>query len=237
MPRRLMEHMTVEDMEAALGETQTVIIPIGGTEQHGYHLPLATDILSIYHIAKAASDRTGCLVASPIYYSYSGGTLKGTTDISPALTALLVIEIAESLMRQGVRNVIIATGHGGGEHVQAMKAAGELLRRRHDGLRVEVPLLWEICPKLKERFDAGDHHAGAIETSGMLFGRPELVRTKDGRPATAETTGREVRYEPDWEVGVSGDPLPASAQLGRELFEESADALAQVARQLESGDE
>jgi len=233
---RLMAHMTVEDMEQALQQTQTAIIPLGGTEQHGYHLPLSTDLLTSYEVAQAVSERTGCLVASPIYYSYSGGTLKGTTDISPALTTLLVVEIAESLRRQGVRNIIIASGHGGSEHLEAMRAAVLLLRRRHQHLRVELPLLWELSPRFKELFAAGDHHAGATETSLILYRRPDLVRTKAGEPAGADTSGRDVRYDPEWSVGVSGDPFQASVELGRELFEECVAALADTVRALEASE-
>ncbi|MFQ5809152.1 MAG: creatininase family protein [Armatimonadota bacterium] len=233
MPERVMEFMTIEDMEEALAETQTAIISIGGTEQHGLHLPLKTDILTVYEAAKAAARETGCLAASPIYYSYSGGTRKGTTDISPALTTLLVTEIAESLMRQGVRNIIIATGHGGRHHLDAICLAGEMLERRHTHLRVVVPRL-DRRPKYKEAFDAGDHHAGMLETSVLLYLAAELVRTKDRGPATEETTGTDVRYEPDWDVGVSGDPLKASGQLGEELFNEWVDELSTIVREMEA---
>jgi len=228
-----MEFMTIEDMEEALAETQTAIIPIGGTEQHGLHLPLKTDILTVYEAAKAAARETGCLAASPIYYSYSGGTRMGTTDISPALTTLLLMEIADSLMRQGVRNIIIATGHGGRHHLDGIRLAGEMLERRHSGLRVAVPRL-DRRPKYKQHFDAGDHHAGMLETSVLLYLAPELVRTKDRERATEATTGEDVRYEPDWDVGVSGDPLKASRELGKELFDEWVGELSAIARELEA---
>jgi len=233
MPERIMEFMTIEDMEEALAETRTAIIPIGGTEQHGLHLPLKTDILTAYEAAKAAARETGCLAASPIYYCYSGGTRLGTTDISPPLTTLLVMEIAESLMRQGVRNIIVATGHGGREHLEAIRMAGDLLRRRHKDLRVEVPRL-DRRPKYKEAFDAGDHHAGMLETSVLLYLAPELVRTKDRERATEATTGKDVRYEPGWNVGVSGDPLKASRELGEELFNEWVGELSSIVREMEA---
>ena len=38
-----MENMTVKDVIEAQKETKTVLLPIGGTEQHGWHLPLSTD--------------------------------------------------------------------------------------------------------------------------------------------------------------------------------------------------
>ncbi len=233
MPRRIMEEMTVEDMEQAVAETQTAIIPIGGTEQHGYHLPLSCDILTAYAVAKAAAGRTGCLCASPIYYSFSGGRLKGTTDIPPALSTLLVVEIAESLIRQGVTRIVIASGHGGAEHLEAMRNAQHLLQHRHPDLKVAVPLPWDLSPTFKEMFDAGDHHAGAVETALILQIRPEWVKLKDGSPATSETPGTALRYDPTWQVGVAGDPFGATPDLGRRIFDECVEGLANIVRELE----
>ena len=39
-----MTQMTVEEVRAYLKKNQTIILPYGLCEQHGYHLPLDTDI-------------------------------------------------------------------------------------------------------------------------------------------------------------------------------------------------
>jgi creatinine amidohydrolase len=100
-----MEEMTVKEMVAALKRVRTAIIASGGTEQHGYHLPLSTDYTSAYEIAKEVSRRTNCLVPPPLCYSFSGGKLPGTTDISPETTARVrtetLVGIVQSLNRLG----------------------------------------------------------------------------------------------------------------------------------------
>ena len=42
-PFPVMEPMTVKTVRAYLAEKRTIIVPVGGIEQHGYHLPLRTD--------------------------------------------------------------------------------------------------------------------------------------------------------------------------------------------------
>ena len=75
---RLMAEMTVAEMLHALEETSTVLLPSGGTEQHGYHLPLSTDTIFAEEVAAEVSRRTGCLVMPALNYSFSGGLLAGT---------------------------------------------------------------------------------------------------------------------------------------------------------------
>ena len=100
----LMENMTVNEMRQALKKTKTVMVPLGVVEQHGYHLPLSTDIHNAYQIARRVSEKTGSLVAPPLSYSFSGGTLPGTINISPQTMSLVVNDICQSLVEQGFKS-------------------------------------------------------------------------------------------------------------------------------------
>ena len=126
---RMMETMTVQEVRQGLHETQTALPPIGVTEQHGYHLPLHTDCYSAIEIARRAADRTGCFVAPCLTYSFSGGGLPGTVEITPQLTSLVIKEILESLARHGLRNLILVLGHGGSENEQLTRYAADLFLR------------------------------------------------------------------------------------------------------------
>jgi len=52
----LLEQMTTNEVESALAECQSVIIPYGVLEAHGPHLPLATDTIQAYDAAKRAAE-------------------------------------------------------------------------------------------------------------------------------------------------------------------------------------
>jgi creatinine amidohydrolase len=61
--------------------SQTLIIPVGTCEQHGYHLPLNNDILVVEYLADVLSRRTGALIAPTINYGVNlpcDRTLSGT---------------------------------------------------------------------------------------------------------------------------------------------------------------
>ncbi|MBC8492437.1 MAG: creatininase family protein, partial [Chloroflexi bacterium] len=49
---KTLEDMTWEELSEVLKETDIVIVPVGSTEQHGPHLPLATDTIQATEIAK-----------------------------------------------------------------------------------------------------------------------------------------------------------------------------------------
>jgi creatinine amidohydrolase len=53
------------EVEAYLAHDDTILLPVGSTEQHGRHLPLRTDTTEASEVAKAVAERTGVLVAPP----------------------------------------------------------------------------------------------------------------------------------------------------------------------------
>jgi len=251
-----MFNMTLEEIREGMKEMSTVILPIGCTEQHGYHLPISTDILTAVEIAARTSDLCGCFVAPPINYSYSGGLLSGTINISPQLCGMLVKEICGSLVLMGFRNVIVLLGHGGSENTAAVKEAIEDFLRdpRIEGVRVLLVPFWELSPSYMKAFEEQDYHAGKYETSMMLYWRPEMVHLERARldsqedldahraeqEAAAERWKNDVRFSvhvSKWgkriKVGVWGHLDGISADLGRAIADESSQELARIIREME----
>ncbi|HYL40940.1 MAG TPA: creatininase family protein, partial [Candidatus Binatus sp.] len=60
--------MTTLEVEAFLRDHQTVIVPVGSTEQHGPHGPLLTDSLIPTEVARRAAPVVGAVVAPAINY-------------------------------------------------------------------------------------------------------------------------------------------------------------------------
>ena len=82
-PFPVMELMTVKTVRAYLAEKKSVILPVGGIEQHGYHLPLRTDAVIAERLAWRAGGRLGLLVAPTVLTTFSGGGLPGTINVTP----------------------------------------------------------------------------------------------------------------------------------------------------------
>jgi creatinine amidohydrolase len=192
-----------------LRDAGLLVVPLGSVEQHGHHLPLATDTAVAGAVADAAAaELPGALLAPALAYGASGehedfpGTISLGTE---ALTGLLV-EYGRSACRW-VRRVLVVNGHGG--NLDALRAAGALLRR--EGRDVA----WFPCA-----VPGADAHAGRSETSLMLHVEPRGVRTERSVAGTtaplAELLPR-LRAEGVRAVsptGVLGDPAGASAEEG-----------------------
>jgi creatinine amidohydrolase len=195
---RIMFDMTVKDIVAGLEQTRTVILPVGIVEQHGYHLPVSTDIHNAQQIALRTSEATGCFVAPTVHYNFSGGTLPGTINISPQVFSLLLTDIMQSLQLQGFANLIILLGHGGSESCIAARDAAEYFQRLRPEMDVTVHLVpfWELSATYMKSFEEKDYHAGRYETSLMLYWKPELVKM-DQAELDAPDTSAMMRDDPD----------------------------------------
>ncbi|KPK86206.1 MAG: hypothetical protein AMJ81_01805 [Phycisphaerae bacterium SM23_33] len=260
MPAKLMESMTVQDVMEALKETQTVLVPMGVTEQHGYHLPLCTDTLIGYETCKAAAEQTGAFVTPPYTCGYSGGTLPGTINLSPQTVSLMVADTVESLARQAFKTIILVPGHGDTIFLQMLELGAKMaqwLRNLPPDVMVAQATVFSQ-DGLGGTSPVGhlDCHAGFYETSLMMHLKPEWVRPD--MPVDSPEFMRKlfagqlgifvgeklvddpavvprIRQHDDMKVGVQGDPTKASAEWGRKIFQGMVAVLVDLIRRLESG--
>lgn len=248
----LMENMTVQEMEEALRKTKTVIIPVGVVEQHGYHLPLSTDIYNATEPVKRAGDRLAAVVAPAVPYCYSGGELLGTVNVSPQVFSLLIMDICSEFARMGFLNIVLFLGHGGTENRNALRSSLQMLQKRNPHLRdrtfslVEAGMLSPTLMRLFRTEPEHDFHAGQVETSLMMFWKPELVKPRI--EMDEEPVARAMRTDQDWfeaaekkveheyviprtfqrkeiKVGVMGFPERASRELGERISAEMVKGL------------
>ena len=254
-----MKHLTVKQVREYLQKRQSLIVPIGSIEQHGYHLPLVTDTLVAEQISGRVGSRTGTLVAPVVSFTFSGGGLPGTINVSPAVMSLLVQDVLASLALQGFRQFYLVLAHGGSENLTALGDALKILLRANPlferGLVCLFPV-WKFDAKgtgWRKAFAEGDWHAGWLETSLMLALAPELVRMGelelDPPPLLDLQIAHPDNYQhaekivddplavprlsqrPDIRVGVMGYPKRASRELGERIAE---DMVEQMAARLQS---
>ncbi len=185
-------------------------VPLGSVEQHGPHLPLATDTVVAEAVVRAA--RLDAVVAPAVPYGASGehegfpGTVSIGTD---ALTTLLV-EYGRSACRWAGR-LLVVNGHGG--NLDALRSAVPLLRAEGRDAA------WFPCG-----VPGGDAHAGRTETSLLAHLEPGSVRTDRSVAGVTTPVGDllpRLRAEGVRAVsptGVLGDPAGASAEEGARLL-------------------
>src|ERR1035441_883385 len=197
----VMEDLTVLEIRAYLERRHSILVPVGITEQHGYHLPLSTDALIATGLARQAGQRLGMLVAPTFTQCYSGGTLPGTINISPAVMALALGENLASLAVQGFRNFYLFLCHGGSENLRALQDALQMLLRNNpafaDALIALLPVWRLSSPGKGWNAAVADHdwHAGWLETSLVMHLAPDRVRL-DQLELDADPRQRHLRETP-----------------------------------------
>jgi creatinine amidohydrolase len=187
---RLFAEMTWPEVEEAIGRGAGVLLPVGSTEQHGYHLPLATDAILATELALAVAEPLDFLVAPAVAYGYrsrplSGGGqgFVGTTSLQARTLMALVEDILRELVRQGFERIVVLNWHMENQNF-VYESAYLTLEHHHDAsARILVAELAfkDLSPGtmellFPEGFPGWDvEHASILETSLMLHLRPELV--------------------------------------------------------------
>ncbi len=210
------------------------LLPLGATEPHGPHAPLATDTIISIGICRRAAERLlgepDVLVLPPLPYGvtrYAAG-FAGAVSISEATLRALITEVTAGLDR-----VILVNSHFEPEQVKTLRATGfpllDLTRRAN-------------AERLTEEFRSGSCHAGRYETSLVLAERPELVdldrmRALEERmvdmPA-AMARGRTDFRAMGMEQAYCGSPAAATAAEGADTFDTLTDMLVELIRDVAS---
>ncbi|MBO7146417.1 MAG: creatininase family protein [Lentisphaeria bacterium] len=262
MKNHQMRLMTVEEVQNYLKTNKTIIIPYALCEQHGYHLPLDTDIRNAEFISAALAEKLDCIVAPVLNYTFSGGMLPGTINVKPNTFSNLVGEIIESLTLQGFRNFIIIPGHGGSESMLHLKESLRIQKWLNPALADDLIMLcpiWDYSPTWLELFNTRDYHAAEAETSLLLHWSPEVVRPKIvmDEPDVAErlrndpdsyqkrVSFTECKQEvmqtsqrDDVKIGVMGYPERANAELGAKIEAEFLEyGTAEIAKAIRDAEE
>lgn len=231
--RRLGE-LTWRDAEALKAQAPIVLLPIGSTEAHGPHLPLATDaILSDELAARAAAalDAAGytTIVAPTVAYAIThyASEFAGTISIAPETATALVADVCASLVAQGFVRVCLVNSHLEPAHVASLKEACARVQVRHGVAVVFADQLEKRWARtLTDEFKRGACHAGSYETSLVLAARPELVRDDVRRQlmvkpidlARAMREGKRTFVEAGAPEAYFGDPAAASVEEGNDLY-------------------
>ena len=232
---------TWPEVREAMAEGSTAVVPTGSTEQHGPHLPLATDYLIAEALAASATEETGHALTPPVRIAVSEHhrQFPGTMWVEPSVFRDYVESVVRNLTYHGVDRVVFVNAHGG--NVQHLREVGRRLRRDETAYAVEW--MWdESIPELvDDLFTHNGPHGGPKETAMIMHIARELVR--DEELTTARDNGlvemddgdyREFGartfYESieDSESGVFGDQTDATPEAGRELFEAASAQLVQL---------
>ena len=197
-----------------LDPAKVVLIPIGHTEQHGYHLALSTDTVIIAAIsqgaAAAAPELALSLPVTPYGVSTHRRAFAGTFNAGGRAFEDFWLGVIDQLASRGVEMVYLMSGHGGSCSflTNVVKYAGE----QHPEMFCATAWLYLSGPQgtaALERYRrsprGGMGHACELETALMLHLRPDLVHM--ARVVDEMDTITTPSYTMDW---VEGGTLVAN---------------------------
>ena len=187
---------------------KVIVLPIGHTEQHGFHLPLSTDTLIIQAIGTGVSrtipNLAFCVPAMPYGVSTHRQAFAGTLNAGGRAFEDFWVAILDHLVARGFNRFYLISGHGGNCSflVNVVKYAGE----RHRRIFCATSWLYlsgeegaEALRKYRQSPIGGMGHAGELETSLILHLRKDLTRME--RVVDETHFISTANYYMDWNEG------------------------------------
>jgi creatinine amidohydrolase len=204
------------------GGARTALVPLGSTEQHGPHLPFATDT----RVADALAERL-CrrlpgavrLPALPFGCASEHLAFPGTVSLREETLAAVLEDAVASLDRHGFEAIFVFSAHGG--NAEALRRVEGRLARAARRARVVVfadagavaATLHGAAARLGVDASAAGHHAGEVETSILLALAPADVRRECAEAGLLDPREPASVFYPDLRAnapsGVVGDPRGA----------------------------
>lgn len=174
------DQMTSKEIDNISRKTP-VILPIAATEQHGAHLPLATDRLIGEHFCQELNRliETQVLILPTVAIGCSEHHMdfRGTLSVQHNTFLRQLKDLAESVVQHGFHNLLLFNSHGGNQAIG--QSFLEVFGHRHPRCRLVLATWWRIAhgelQSLTDTGPGGTGHAGEFETSLMLLIAPGLV--------------------------------------------------------------
>ena len=236
------------EVKAYLETSDVALVPIGATEQHGFHLPLSVDTGWAIASSALAAAKAGVLVAPPLHYGWSPHHMgyPGTVTLAAETLRLVAIDIAMSLIHNGFKRIIFVNGNRIANLppleiavVQIKHLTGAYVGIADAGLIAKTEIA-AMCTAA----DGGLEHAGEAETAFALHwagadvdmstvppaakhqGAPrtafdytiELDPMKHGNSVSYAVSPSD-HYQATAPTGSNADPRPATADLGKRMIE------------------
>jgi len=216
--------LSMDEYKDLAQKTRKAILPIGAQEAHGKHLPLNTDSIIAFELAREASRITGALLLPLLPYGHVRGlrNFAGSISLSETVLKQIIKEIAKSLYKDGIDRLYVVNGNI--PNAQSIDAASEEMAPKIKIFNLTFPGASEIYEKFcdSKQWHPGIFHAEEIETSLMLYLKPELVKIGSAVASYPEKPVdfgvRYIQWEEFNKLGIIGDPTKADAKKGEMIF-------------------
>lgn len=216
-------NLTWTEIDALSRDSTLFLLAVGMLEEHGPHLPIASDQIGVeYETAEIAARLSRALpgwsivLMPPVPYGSAGANHiggrpvhPGTYGIRQSTLRVLVADIGGQIAQNRFRWIFLMSGHAAPTHGIALNEACDFISEAFGVTMANVSALFRADSSMQRRgadmtsrhFSRSDLasfgrdvHAGVAETSGLLAIRPDLVRpVYRTLPGVAARTFEEMR--------------------------------------------
>jgi creatinine amidohydrolase len=210
----------------SVARDRVAVVPLAAFEQHGPHLPFATDAVILESLLDAVAQHVAeCVLLLPIQWLADSGrhsAYGGTLTVHASTHVEMIAAIVDSIVGAGFARILLLNGQYDGDASVSM--ALRTIRERRPGLAVLGASYWSLAD-LHETMRPADH-GGRMETALMIHLRPEMVRTDalaaDRARSSSPFADRVLEYlrmDQVSHAGSVGDPRKATAKEGHDAFD------------------
>jgi creatinine amidohydrolase len=239
-------YLTWKQVDALPRESTLLVLPTAAIEQHGHHLPLATDtLINNLLLGKALAQLpadVSIYALPPICYGKSNEHIgfPGTLSVSAQTFMAVVRDLGASIAASGFQKLVLYNTHGGNTSLVDVLARD---LRAEFGLRT-FSLFGSpgaAFQGVSQQERTYGFHAGEIETAFLLHATPGLVHPEEYTSNYIARVDEGELLKPEgssanfaWLTrdiapsGVMGDPSPATAEHGEQWSNEAAAHIAEL---------
>jgi creatinine amidohydrolase len=243
------ELMTWPELKHAIhdqGKT-TALLFNGGTEQRGPQGVAGAHTLVGRVLAREIAQKLGNAIVAPVIpfsLNNASAELPGTIGISSRVFASLNEEVAEQLIVNGFKNIVLMGDHGGGQ--KEMAEVAKNLDAKYSSKGIRVVYCSDLYDKAGKDFNQWlvDHklpvgsHASIKDTSELWYLggdqgwiRKDQIATAVGNPPRKPGEPRDPNA-PRVSNGISGDARQSSPEIGKIISDMKVDYAVKQIRQL-----
>jgi creatinine amidohydrolase len=247
---RQFAYLNWKQVDALARGRTLLILPTAAIEQHGPHLPLATDTLINNELLGRAlgllPDHAPVYALPPLCYGKSNEHIgfPGTLSVSAATFMSVIRDLGASLAASRFERLALFNTHGGNASLVDVMARD---LRAEFGLRTFAIFgsAGAHFEGLRPQERTYGFHAGELETAYLLAATPTLVDTSAYTVNYIAYLEDQTLLAPEngaanfaWLTrdiapsGVMGDPRPATAVNGERWLQAAAERIAAVLREI-----
>lgn len=252
MKKVMLNEFTGEEIRKLLQSNNNVvaIVSFGSCENHADHLPLGPDYFFPEEVARRVAvqlDNTVVVPCTPFGTSLHYDAYPMAISIRFETNIMLAEDIFSSLVRHGIKRILVINGHDG--NIPAIEIAARNVKdKNRDISLLYIPTWWDMVgKKLGDNFfdswsGTGLGHGGEGETSAMMAIRPELVNLNNAKNQIPDDVFENYGINYIWDIseisetGATGAPQFATIEKGEKIINCLVDSLLELIKHLNAND-